>query len=88
MPSIASQDVKFEKDTEVYKLTKLAIAEDLDEETATKLTEIAIKSYPRGVRSFLRCAGRQVPSLRLEGRYDCREDESHRTLRLVGRRTC
>jgi D-alanine-D-alanine ligase len=45
MPKIASQDVKFEKDTEAYKLTKSAIAEDLDEETATKLTEIAIKAY-------------------------------------------
>jgi D-alanine-D-alanine ligase len=45
MPRIASQDVKFEKDTEAYKLTKSAIAEDLDEETATKLTEIAIKAY-------------------------------------------
>jgi D-alanine-D-alanine ligase len=45
MPRIASQDVKFEKDTEAYKLTKSAIAEDLDEETATKLTEIAVKAY-------------------------------------------
>ena len=45
MPKIASQDVKFEKDTEAYKLTKSAIAEDLDEETTTRLTEIAIKAY-------------------------------------------
>jgi D-alanine-D-alanine ligase len=45
MPKIASQDVKFEKDSEAYKLTKSGIAEDLDEETATKLTEIAIKAY-------------------------------------------
>jgi D-alanine-D-alanine ligase len=45
MPKIASQDVKFEKDTEAYKLTKSVIAEDLDEETVTKLTEIAIKAY-------------------------------------------
>jgi D-alanine-D-alanine ligase len=45
MPRIASQDVKFEKDTEAYKLTKSAIAEDLDEETATRLTEVAIKAY-------------------------------------------
>ena len=44
-PKIASQDVKFEKDTEVYKLTKSAIAEDLDEETVTKLTETALKAY-------------------------------------------
>ena len=38
IPRIASLDVKFEKDTEAYKLTKSAIAEDLDEETATKLS--------------------------------------------------
>jgi len=45
VPRIASQDVKFDKDTEAYKLTKSAIAEDLDEETETRLTEIAIKAY-------------------------------------------
>jgi D-alanine-D-alanine ligase len=45
MPKIASQDVKFEKETEAYKKTKSAIAEDLDEETVTKLTEIAVKAY-------------------------------------------
>ena len=45
VPRIASQDVKFEKDTEAYKKTKSAIAEDLDDETATKLTETAIKAY-------------------------------------------
>jgi D-alanine-D-alanine ligase len=44
-PRIASMDVKFEKDTEAYKLTKSAIAEDLDEETVTKLSEIAVKAY-------------------------------------------
>ncbi|HWE83905.1 MAG TPA: hypothetical protein VG267_03105 [Terracidiphilus sp.] len=45
MPRIASQDVKFEKDSEAYKLTKSAIAEDLDEETTTRLTDIAVKAY-------------------------------------------
>ena len=45
VPRIASQDVKFEKDTDAYRLTKSAIAEDLDEETAAKLAEIAIKAY-------------------------------------------
>src|SRR5277367_795132 len=49
VPKIASQDVKFEKDSEAYKLTKSVIAEDLDEETVTKLTDIAIKAY-RAVR--------------------------------------
>src|SRR6202020_2626588 len=45
MPKIASQEVKFEKDTEAYKLTKSAIAEALDEETATRLSDIALKAY-------------------------------------------
>src|SRR6202034_3891417 len=45
VPRIASLDVKFEKDSEAYKLTKSMIAEDLDEETATKLTETAVKAY-------------------------------------------
>jgi D-alanine-D-alanine ligase len=45
VPRIASLDVKFLHDTEAYKLTKSAIAEDLDEETVTKLTETAIKAY-------------------------------------------
>jgi D-alanine-D-alanine ligase len=45
VPRIASQDVKFEKDTEAYKLTKSSIAEDLDEDTVTKLTETAIRAY-------------------------------------------
>ena len=45
VPRIASQDVKFEKETEVYKLTKSAIAEDLDEETEARLTEVAVKAY-------------------------------------------
>jgi D-alanine-D-alanine ligase len=45
VPRIASQDVKFEKETEAYKKTKSAIAEDLDDETAAKLTDTAIKAY-------------------------------------------
>src|SRR6202030_2636564 len=49
MPKIASSDVKFEKDSQAYKLTKSGIAEDLDEATVTKLTETAIKAY-RAVR--------------------------------------
>jgi D-alanine-D-alanine ligase len=49
LPRIATQDVKFDKDTEAYKLTKSVIAEDLDEETVTRLNEIAIKAY-RAVR--------------------------------------
>ncbi len=45
VPRIASQDVKFERETEAYKLTKSAIAEDLDEETEARLTETALKAY-------------------------------------------
>jgi len=45
VPRIASQDVKFERETEAYKLTKSAIAEHLDEETEARLTETAIKAY-------------------------------------------
>ena len=45
LPKIASQEVKFEKDTEAYKKTKSGVAEDLDEETEAKLTETAIKAY-------------------------------------------
>jgi D-alanine-D-alanine ligase len=45
MPRIASQEAKFEKDSEAYKLTKSAIAEDLDEATVAKVNDIAIKAY-------------------------------------------
>lgn len=45
VPKIASQEVKFEKDTEAYRLTKSAPAEDLDEGTATALTETALAAY-------------------------------------------
>src|SRR6201986_2880853 len=64
IPRIASLDVKFEKDTEVYKLTKSAIAEDLDEEIATKLCETALKAY-RAVK--LRDYGRIDMRLSSEG---------------------
>ncbi len=45
MPHIASQEVKFEKDSEAYRLTKSAPAEGLDEETASALTETALAAY-------------------------------------------
>src|ERR1700746_90653 len=44
-PKIASYDVKFEKDAEAYKLTKSGVAEDLDEETTTRLTETALAAH-------------------------------------------
>src|SRR5437588_5347682 len=45
MPKIASYDVKFEKNTEAYKLTKSAIAENLDDETRKRLETTALAAY-------------------------------------------
>jgi D-alanine-D-alanine ligase len=45
LPKIASYDVKFEKHTEAHRLTKSAVATDLDEETVTRLMETAIAAY-------------------------------------------
>ena len=45
VPRIASRDVKFERDSEAYKLTKSRVAEDLDEETTKKLSETAVAAY-------------------------------------------
>ena len=36
-PRIAGQDVKFDHETEAYKVTKSAPAEDIDEETTKKI---------------------------------------------------
>jgi D-alanine-D-alanine ligase len=44
-PRIASRDVKFERDSHAYKVTKSAIAEDLDEETTKKLSDTAVAAY-------------------------------------------
>ncbi len=44
-PRIAGQDVKFEKDTDAYKLTKSAPVEDLDEETVKRLQDTALGAY-------------------------------------------
>ncbi len=44
-PKIATYDVKFEKNTEVYKLTKSALAEDLDEATTKRLSDTALAAY-------------------------------------------
>jgi D-alanine-D-alanine ligase len=45
MPKIASYDVKFEKNTEAYKLTKSSIAENLDEDTIQRLSDTALAAY-------------------------------------------
>src|SRR5499427_8843041 len=44
-PKIASYEVKFEKGTEAYRLTKSHLAEDLDEKTSTRLRETAMAAY-------------------------------------------
>jgi len=44
-PKIATYDVKFEKNTEAYKLTKSQVAEDLDEATTKRLSDTALAAY-------------------------------------------
>lgn len=44
-PRVAGQDVKFNSDTDAYKLTKSAPVEDLDEEVVEKLKETAALAY-------------------------------------------
>jgi len=44
-PRIAGKEVKWEKETEAYKVTKSAVAEDLDEETAKVLADTALSAY-------------------------------------------
>jgi D-alanine-D-alanine ligase len=44
-PKIAGTDVKWEKETEAYKVTKSAVAEDLDEATTKRLSDTALSAY-------------------------------------------
>jgi len=44
-PKIAGKEVKWEKDTEHYRVTKSAPAEDLDEDTVRRLSETALAVY-------------------------------------------
>ncbi len=44
-PRVAGQDVKFDRETDAYKLTKSAPVEDLDEEVVDKLKETAALAY-------------------------------------------
>jgi D-alanine-D-alanine ligase len=44
-PRIACQDVKFDRETEAYKVTKSAPVEDLDEETTQKLQDTGLAAY-------------------------------------------
>ena len=45
MAKVAGTEVKWEKDTEAYKVTKSAPAEDLDEETVERLSKTALAAY-------------------------------------------
>ena len=44
-PKIAGKEVKWEKETEAYKVTKSAPVEDLDEETTKRLSDTALAAY-------------------------------------------
>jgi D-alanine-D-alanine ligase len=44
-PKIAGKEVKWETETEAYKVTKSAPAEDLDESTTKRLSETALSAY-------------------------------------------
>ena len=44
-PRIAGREVKFDRDSEAYKVTKSAVAADLDEETTERLQEAAKTTY-------------------------------------------
>ena len=44
-PKIAGKEVKWDKDTEAYKVTKSAPAEDLEESTIKRLSETALSVY-------------------------------------------
>lgn len=45
MPKVAGMEVKWEKDSEAYKVTKSAPVEDLDEETQELLSATALNAY-------------------------------------------
>ncbi len=44
-PRIAGKEVKWEKDTEAYRVTKSAPVQDLDEDTLTRLSDTALSAY-------------------------------------------
>ena len=45
MPKVAGTEVKWDKDSEAYKVTKSAPVDDLDEETCNRLTKTALAAY-------------------------------------------
>ncbi len=44
-PKIAGKEVKWDKETEAYKVTKSAVAEDLEESTVKRLSDTALQTY-------------------------------------------
>ena len=44
-PRIAGKEVKWEKETEAYKVTKSAVAEGIDEDTTKRLSDTALSAY-------------------------------------------
>jgi D-alanine-D-alanine ligase len=44
-PKIAGKEVKWDKETEAYKVTKSAVAEDLEESTIKRLSDTALSAY-------------------------------------------
>jgi D-alanine-D-alanine ligase len=44
-PKIAGKEVKWEKETEAYKVTKSAVAEDLEDSTIKRLSDTALSAY-------------------------------------------
>jgi D-alanine-D-alanine ligase len=69
-PRVACQEVKFERDTDAYKLTKSAPAEDLDEETAELLQSTARQAF-------------QALKFRDYGRIDMRLREKKREVYVI-----
>jgi D-alanine-D-alanine ligase len=62
-PKIASYDVKFEKNTDAYKLTKSAIAENLDDDIRKRLEDTALAAYRAlKLRDYGRIDMRLAPS--------------------------
>jgi D-alanine-D-alanine ligase len=61
-PRIACQDVKFDHETEAYKVTKSAPVEDLDDETTQKLQDTGLAAYRAlGLRDYGRIDMRLNP---------------------------
>jgi D-alanine-D-alanine ligase len=62
-PKIAGREVKFDRDSEIYKLTKSALATDLDEETTGRLHDAAKTTYRAlKLRDYARIDMRLTPA--------------------------